>query len=115
MKMIRLAALLCACFLAACGTTQVGSTAAADCDLPDALQAPETVAPLPEDHDLSPNEVWNALKDHMFHENEIANRSNDKTKFVNDHCRPGHAALPAATPTTKPAEQPSWLSRINPF
>lgn len=112
----RLCALLCLCFVAACTTVPVGSTAAADCDLPDLLQLPESVTPLPEDHPLSLQEVWDALKDHMFHENQIANRSNDKTKFVAEHCRPGHKALPAATDTpAKPADQPSWFQRNNPF
>lgn len=116
-RLAHLCALLCLCFLAACATHEVpvGSTAAADCDLPDALRLLETVAPLPEDHDLSVQEVWDALKEHMFHENQIANRSNDKTKFVADHCRPGHAALPAAPVPAKPAAQPSWFQRNNPF
>lgn len=115
----RLAALVCFCFLAACGTTQVGTTAAADCDLPDADQQVETVTPLPEDHDLPVGEVWDILRAHALNEKQVVDRSNDKTTFVNANCRPGHKALPAPAvgvpAATGPAKPLPVLPNSNPW
>lgn len=119
-KLLRIAALLCTCFAAACTTAPPAVTANADCNLPDVLQQTEVVTPLPEDHDLSPAEMAELLKDHMLHEKDVSSRSNAKTAFVNSNCRPGAAALPTTTiPATsdepaapaKPSPDPSLLDK----
>lgn len=59
----------------------------ADCVLADELQRTETVTPLPEDHPIGLGEQWQLLKSHLVEEKGIADRSNDKTAFVNKNCR----------------------------
>ncbi len=80
-------------FLQGCASLQslipnisIGSVQA-DCILADELQKPEVVTPLPEDHQILLPEQWTLLKDHLVEEKGIADRSNDKTAFVNKNCR----------------------------
>lgn len=81
-----------ACFgLVGCASDKmpIPPAAVADCNLPEKLQAKEAVTPLPTDHDLTSAEQQQLIKDHLLHEKQVADRSNDKTDFVNANCRPG--------------------------
>jgi hypothetical protein len=60
-----------------------------DCNLAPDLQQVETVTALPEDHVVPIPELRLILADHLKHEKQLADRSNDKTTFVNANCR-GH-------------------------
>jgi hypothetical protein len=70
--------------------TIVAGDPQADCNLAPDLQEVETVTALPEDHVIPLPELRQLLKGHMLHEKQIADRSNDKTDFVNAQCRGQH-------------------------
>jgi len=73
-----------------------------DCNLaPDLVQL-EVVTPLPEDHVIKIPELRALLKSHMLHEKQIADRSNDKTAFVNNNCRGKNGTGSAAGSTGTP-------------
>lgn len=90
LRVLVLAVVVLAVALSGCSTVQsilpIVPTAHADCVLADELQRQESVTPIPEDHDLTLQETWDVLRSRLIEAKSIADRSNDKTNFVNKNC-----------------------------